>query len=496
MAKICLCLTAKTIQRNLEILNKYRKYADIAELRVDCLDPDERYLIRKFPGQAGLPVILTIRRAIDGGYFIGGEGSRVSLLARGLAYAKADRRLNFAYVDIEEDLNVPNLEEAARTFGTRIIRSWHSTEGDIDQIPEKISSMKCIGDDIIKIAVNAKSASDVAYMLKAARQYKGKDKIFLCMGEYGTYSRILTEQFKSYLSYSSALKENDIVSGAPGQTDIQDLTDLYQFRSINSKTRLYGILSDTVNTHSPENDENRELINLFNFSFKQDELNAVFVPFPAVSAVDFMELTKELNISGFLVNRSFCTDIIPYVNEQSSEVLSSGACDTISKTDAGWTGSNMSILAFSDLLLEFYGKKNIHRKKITLIGSSIFAWELACELKKTGAKILVLNRNDKNARELAVKYNFSWESMNFRGIERVKKFNDIIISADLPEEGFSDPLEMYDFNGKEAVMDLRMNFKDSVLLKRAADAGCKVIDAAAMLARQIQYQYSQLKVMT
>jgi len=125
MAKICLSLTGKTIQQNLDILKKYRKFIDIAELRADCLAPDERLQIRRFPELAGLPVILTIRRISDSGFFTGGESTRIKLFAQGLAYAEADARLNFAYVDIEDDLDVPSLEEAARTFGTRIIRSYH-----------------------------------------------------------------------------------------------------------------------------------------------------------------------------------------------------------------------------------------------------------------------------------------------------------------------------------------------------------------------------------
>jgi 3-dehydroquinate dehydratase len=79
VTKICLCLTGKTIARDLEVLQKHRKHIDMAELRVDCLDPDERLLIRRFPELAGLPVALTIRRQIDGGNFIGGEGSRITL---------------------------------------------------------------------------------------------------------------------------------------------------------------------------------------------------------------------------------------------------------------------------------------------------------------------------------------------------------------------------------------------------------------------------------
>jgi 3-dehydroquinate dehydratase/shikimate dehydrogenase len=116
MAKLCLSLTGNTLEKDLAILEKYRKYIDVAELRVDFLEPDERLHIRRFPEMAGIPVILTIRRDVDGGKYVGGEASRATLFSMGLAFAEVDKRKNFAYVDIESDLNVPSLEEAARTM--------------------------------------------------------------------------------------------------------------------------------------------------------------------------------------------------------------------------------------------------------------------------------------------------------------------------------------------------------------------------------------------
>ena len=204
MAKICLCLTAKTIAADLELLARNRGYVDIAELRVDCLDPDERFLLRRFPEQAGLPVILTVRREKDGGSFAEGEASRIRLLAQGLAFAEADRRKNFAYVDLEEDLNVPSLEEAARTFGTRIIRSSHSFNGVDADIPGKIRSLCRTGDEIAKIAVLARGSADALALVRAAGKARDVDKIFLCMGHYGVFTRILAERLGSQITYTSA----------------------------------------------------------------------------------------------------------------------------------------------------------------------------------------------------------------------------------------------------------------------------------------------------
>ena len=60
-SQVCLCLTGKTLQEDLDIINKYRNYIDMVELRVDHLANDERLYVRKFPELAGLPCILTIR---------------------------------------------------------------------------------------------------------------------------------------------------------------------------------------------------------------------------------------------------------------------------------------------------------------------------------------------------------------------------------------------------------------------------------------------------
>ncbi|MDR2144104.1 MAG: type I 3-dehydroquinate dehydratase, partial [Treponema sp.] len=238
MPKVCLCLTGKTLEQDLAILDKYRGYIDLAELRVDCLEPDERFLIRNFPEKAGLPVILTIRRKIDGGFFENGEGARVTLLSKGLAFAEADRRRNFAYVDIEEDLEVPGLEEAVRTFGTRIIRSYHNVENAGGDIAEKVKKLRRTGDEIAKVAVNPHSLKEVIKVYRAAKETKGLEKILICMGPFGANTRILAAKLGSYLSYCSASGNRP---AAPAQLDPKELTGLYRFREIGEKTLVFGL---------------------------------------------------------------------------------------------------------------------------------------------------------------------------------------------------------------------------------------------------------------
>jgi len=489
MAKICLCLTAKTIKRNLEILNKYRKNADIAELRVDCLDPDERLYIRRFPELAGLPVILTIRRDIDGGYFSGGEGARVKLLANGLAYAKADSRYNYAYVDIEEDFDVPSLEEAARTFGTRIIRSFHDLNGVISDIPSKMKSMQRSGDEIIKVALAAKSTKDVLNVFEASKTVTAQDKIVICMGHYGIYSRILAERFGSFLTYSSALGEVE-VAGGPGQMDVRELSEMYRFGKISKKTKVYGIVGYPLKASvSPW---------FFNTVFGLENTDSVYVPFPADSIKDLLELAQKLEVMGLSITVPYKELVIPFLAKRSAAVQSIGACNTLYRSDDGWIGENTDCTGFSTSLLGFLNKKNLKHIKITVIGAGGVARSVASEIHRLGGKALIINRTVHKARNLAMKYNFRWGGLpqnegDSQGLEQIYKYNDIIIqTSSVGMEGYEakDPLEHYTFNGKERVMDLIYTPAVTPFLKRAMAAGCKTINGYDMVIRQACLQYT------
>ena len=94
---ICLVLTGKTIEENLEQFRRNRPYISLLELRVDLLAPENREKAVDFPYQVDLPVILTCRRKSDGGMYGESERHRFSLmeeLAKGF----------FSYIDLEDDV--------------------------------------------------------------------------------------------------------------------------------------------------------------------------------------------------------------------------------------------------------------------------------------------------------------------------------------------------------------------------------------------------------
>jgi 3-dehydroquinate dehydratase/shikimate dehydrogenase len=430
-----------------------------------------------------MPVILSIRREADGGFFSGGEGSRVALFSKGLAYAEADRRKNYAYLDIEEDLNVPSIEEAARTFGTRIIRSFHNFGGVDEDLAGRMDRLRHVGDEIVKAAVYPKSLSDTLRIYREAVKVRGYDRIILGMGRFGTNTRILAEKLGSYLSYASA-RDDDLREAAPGHLDPKDLVDVYRFRKITANTKLLGILGYPLHaTSSPP---------FFNHAFTEENIDAVYVPFPADTLESFLEIAGELNLEGVSVTVPYKEQILPFLASVSESVQSVGACNTMVRTPEGWAGYNTDIRGFSDSLLGFIGRKDLAGRRISIIGAGGAARAVAFEIARLKGKALVLNRTLARAKRLAQPYKFICANADPEGAEMMKKYSDIIIqttSVGMEPDIAGDPMPDYKFTGKEKVMDLVYKPEKTVFLKRAAAAGCQVINGYDMLIIQAIYQY-------
>ncbi|MCL2070534.1 MAG: type I 3-dehydroquinate dehydratase [Treponema sp.] len=485
MAKICLCLTGKTLAQDLEILNRNRKWVDIAELRVDCLDRDEWFHIRKFPEMAGLPVILTIRRSVDGGYYVGAEGARIILFAQGLAYAEADRRRNFAYVDLEEDLNVPSLEDAARTFGTRVIRSWHNQEGVGENLAGKIMSLRRVGDEIVKAAVMPRSLDDVVKVYRAAKETGNMEKILICMGDYGINTRILAEFLGSRISYTFPRGEENLAPATPGQMDPRELAELYRFHEITNKTKVYAVCGHPL--------ESNITPRFFNTIFRMEQIDAVFVPIQADSVESFMHLAREIGISGIAVSDPYTETVVNFLSSESEEVAAIGACNTLVAGPQGWTGYNTDVAGFSASLLSFIGRKDLRRWKITIVGAGGAAKAVASEVHRLRGKALILNRTASRARELAELYKFVWAGLDSRGADLMEKYSNLIIQTSpvgMDPDSDADPIEFYKFSGKETFIDLICRPEKTLCLKRAEKAGCRVLNGYDMLHRQARHQYA------
>ena len=479
--KICLVLTENTIDKNIQLIERYRPWIDIVELRADFLDPQELLYIRTFPNLAHIPAILTIRRFLDGGGFKGGEGSRITLFARGLAFADTDPLNNFAYLDLEADVQAPSLEEAAQAFNIGIIRSVHSIKAPIKDIAAKIREIRRTDEEIVKIAYKADNLADVTALFKQAPQFNGQN-ILIAMGKYGIPSRILAAKLHSPIVYT--MPREYIAQHHLEQEFIDPITlnELYHFHTINDETSIYGVVgTDTTKSLSPS---------VHNKGFEQKGHNAVYVPISAANIKEIIEFSDCTGIEGLSVTHPFKFDIIPFLDSIGHTSTVCGSVNTVLFNGGKRQGFNTDIDGFARALREFLHVCSLRFKHVAVIGTGGAAHAVANAVHLLHGKACIFGRSAEKAKQLAERYNFRWAVLDLASVHTLKKYSEVIIQAtSVGMHEDEDPLEFYSFSGTEKVFDVIYVPEKTALLKRAEAAGCDICNGYDMLRYQAYKQF-------
>ncbi|MGA2546833.1 MAG: type I 3-dehydroquinate dehydratase [Rectinemataceae bacterium] len=485
MPLVCLSLTARTIAENLAVLERYRGKIDIAELRADLLDPSEAFAVRDFPVLAGMPCILSVRRKCDGGGFVDGEGQRLVILAKAIAYARPDQSANYAYVDLECDFRVPSVEEACHTFGTRIIRSRHDILGMPPDLNQAWAELAAEPGEIPKLAVTPRGAGDFARLFTWATALPPGERIIVGMGEYGIPSRVLAENIGSSIAYTSALLAG-LPGAAPGHLDPIALEQTYRFRELDHGTAVYA-LGGGLNILTSKTAQ------LHNAAFAAAGINAVYVPIPAGDVATFLQALEATNAQGAAVTVPLKEALLPYLTRRSPEVDDIGACNTLVREQGGWTGYDTDAQGFERALLEFMGDVVFGDLRATIVGAGGVAKAIAHVLAQLGVRVVILNRTVAKARALAQRYCFGYGPCTEHSTELIVNHSDIIIQATsvgMEGDHQGDPLDWYDFSGRESVFDLIYRPECSMLLERALTAGCRTTNGWKMLRYQSAAQFA------
>ena len=185
---------------------------------------------------AGAPVLLTCRTAVEGGRAHLNDASYGSLLRSvldGLTDWAPERRP--AAIDVEVQRGcLPQVCEQAHGLGIDVVASFHDFEATpADEVLEEVlARMAREGADLAKIAVWPTSADDVARLLGVcARATAGRGEgtglgvpvAAMSMGALGAVSRV-APAFGSALTFAVVPDEQGQArASAPGQMPIQDV---------------------------------------------------------------------------------------------------------------------------------------------------------------------------------------------------------------------------------------------------------------------------------
>lgn len=464
---ICLTLSGSTLNESLEQVKKNRAYIDICELRLDLLSKEEQQEAYRFSSMVDIPVILTLRRVQDGGKCSYSEKARRQLLVETL------EKGSFSYVDIEDDVKRNEVELAARSMNVKIIRSFHDFEGIPDDIFARIKRLADKG-DIAKIAVTPKGISDVIKLFRISQELPGVDKIVIGMGDYGVCSRILYKRLGSYLTFAS---DNAV---APGHVSPEKLKTLYKADKLNENTAIYGIIGNPVHhTSSPQ---------IHNPGFEKIHYNAVYVPFQVDNVASFFQLAEMLRIRGFSVTIPFKNDVLRYLGNITREVMQIGSCNTVIRVPNMWKGMNTDYYGFLAPIEMDIESGRIRNAMV--IGAGGAAKSIVKALRNRDVKVTILNRTVEKAKALAFNNLCQYDSL-----DNAKKYEnkiDLIVhttSVGMYPDTESNPIEGFEFSGKEIVYDIIYKPMHTKLLREAEKKGCKVHFGREMLIEQGKLQF-------
>jgi 3-dehydroquinate dehydratase/shikimate dehydrogenase len=301
-----------------------------------------------------------------------------------------------------------------------------------------------------------------------------KEKIIIGMGDYGVCTRILYKKVGSMLTFAS---EDEI---APGQLSAKTLKLLYRADQVNARTNVYGIIGNPVlHTSSPS---------IHNPGFDAIHYNAIYVPFLVDKVRAFFKLAELIKIHGFSVTVPHKRDVLPYLGKITREVKQIGACNTVTRIQGMWKGTNTDYYGFLSPIETAISKGEI--KSALIIGAGGAARAVAWALRNHHVKVTIANRTLSKAKLLA-----SETMSNYIELEKIKTLQD---SVDLVVQttvvGMSpndneDILEDFEFVKPCFVYDLVYKPKYTKLLKRAQESGCTVINGSTMLLEQGKLQF-------
>lgn len=473
MSRICLCLTADTLEENKRYIEKYRSWTDILELRVDCLGSDQWDKVPEAIASWDLPVILTCRRESDGGFFTAADENLRQQVLWNLLNAP------FSFVDLERDLKEEKWTRKCRENNISIIRSMHDFEG----VPAYLSEFLKERDEgeIVKAAVTIDKAEDYQTFLNILEKGIPENTILLAMGANGFFTRVLAPLIGSYLTYCSA---SNGPSAAPGHVSPEELCKRYRFRSIDKNTPVMGIIGNPLgHSKSPH---------IHNQWLQEAGIPGVYMAFPLPEIRILEPLRKWLNLQGLSVTIPYKVEVLDYIDEQSARVKTIGACNTIYKKNGIWVGENTDAPGFLKPLLDHLDCTDLLGRCITVIGAGGAARGIVYALKEAGAKLLILNRTESKARILAEEFGQQWGPLDESVLGRMEEFRKIIVQttdAGMHPHEDLDPLGFYLFHGDELVYDIIFNPQVTSLMKRAQKAEATTLGGYPMLVEQARFQF-------
>jgi len=439
----------------------------LIELRLDYWQNIEIVQVANFIAAASVPVMLTLRPISEGGRFQGSETARINLLQQLIAVSPA-------YLDIENTLENSVISQLkALNPQVKLVRSYHNFVETPADLAAVLAEMRHPAVHIYKIATQANSTLDALRMLQFVQDQQPQTIIGLCMGEYGSCTRILAPVVGSCWTYVPA---HDQVEVAPGMLTLNELVNIYRYPKLNRQTTIFALIGDPV----IQSDGHY----FHNAYYKDHHLNAVYVKFKLSKneLAEFFQRIKLLPIKGLSVTMPLKESVLPFVDHCDETAERVNAVNTLKIIHGEIYATNTDV---SGVLQPIQQQMALQDKKALVIGAGGAAKAVIYALQSAGAVVSVINRSEDKAQLLARQFAIRVQPYD------IKESFDLVVNTlpDMPRiRDFISPIVENVISSATLVMDVVYKPKETAFIQCVQHYTTKIIYGDKMFLAQAEAQ--------
>ncbi len=493
---LCVSLSCTTLDDlRADFATAMAEGADLAELRLDCLEPAEFDRLGEIEGwirQHADQLILTCRPPEQGGHFAGGAQDRFSTLVWLRTLQPRFIDLEYAayayYGDLRDSLDRVSHRDANGGL-SGILLSEHHYEGRPPKLQKKFLEMTHSPAECVKLVWGARQAIDNFEACDLQRSHPRPGTVF-CTGQDGLASRVLGPKFGSALSYCALRRGAETATGQP---TLRDMLHRYRWRSIDEHTEVYGVLGSPV-AHSlgPV---------IHNAALAACGMNAVYLPFrvggDGFAFADFIKGIAErpwLDLRGLSVTSPHKHHAWLLTRDDLDPISKRiGAVNTLRFADGTVTGTNTDYQAATNWVVRGLdcSLPDLAGRPIDVLGAGGFARAAIAALRVLKAEVTVYNRSLAAANALADAFGCRAAILD----DRTAPSGTVLINCTTvgmwPDVERS-PLPPEQINRNAVVFDAVYNPRDTRLLRDARDRGCRTIDGLTLFIDQAVMQFTAM----
>ncbi len=450
LPKICVCVS----KANIEEIDYIKSLNYLAELRLDYLE--------EIPNSLGTwnkkGVIATLRTVEQGGK------AKLTTDEYHKAILQIDK-LGFEFIDVEFDLG-KNLDFSK--LNSKVILSYHNFSETPENIDEILHDMESKEATFLKAATMINDINDNFLLFDALKKFP--NLIAFGMGIKGEFSRILSLKYGSPFTYSFLPSGNAV---APGQIDLNTLTDMYGILNINKKTDVYGLIGQNIEKSFSRAFHNQQ--------FLSKNIDACFVNFPMDSATELKEFLTNFasyQWKGAAITMPFKQAIFPLLHEIDETASKIGAINTLKNEEEKLCGYNTDYIGAIKPLSENF---SLSGKEVLLLGNGGAAKAALFGLLQESAHVTIAARSPQKNVDLTNIGNFT--SCTLEEAEENSTNFEIIINA--TSVGMNENRSLLTkFKTDQVVMDMVYQPRKTSMLQLAELQGATTVYGDEMLFAQ------------